>query len=83
MTSDASGTNRATSDTRHTHGFECYCESCCATAANWYEWRSTDKTVASGSRYWTQADARLDREAARLDELPILVHMSAQGGCDE
>lgn len=54
----------------------CYCEECCATASAWYEWRNglEDGSSASGSRYWTIADAMLDIYAARADGLTILVH---------
>jgi hypothetical protein len=63
-------------DTRTTHGITCYCESCCATAEDWYEWRSPDGIHASGPRYWTVEDALMDEELARADGLTVLHHQT-------
>ena len=50
----------------------CYCEKCCDTATEWWEWRSIDGETASGSRYWTKDHALADQGAARSDGLPVL-----------
>ena len=60
--------------TQHSQTRHCYCETCCATAADWYEWRSIDDQQASGARYWTVTDALRDKDAAIADGLPRLVH---------
>ena len=63
-------------DTRTIHSvtLDCYCEQCCRTAVDWYEWRSSDQLNASGSRYWTADHARQDRASAQEDGLTLLVH---------
>ena len=65
---------RVPHDTRYKHGFTCYCESCCETAQDWYEWRNVTDDNASGSRYWSAQDAMADAELAGLDGLTRLVH---------
>lgn len=61
-------------DTRTLHGMKCYCEQCCYSALDWWEWRSRDDSNASGSRYWTKEDALADMANALADGLPILCH---------
>jgi hypothetical protein len=55
---------------------QCYCDECCETAKDWWEWRSEDGAMASGARYWTEWEARLDAQDAADDGLPILTHRS-------
>lgn len=51
-------------DMRTVHGMECYCEECCATALDWYEWRNRTDDNVSGPRYWTREHAIADRVPA-------------------
>lgn len=53
----------------------CYCEKCCDTANEWWEWRDESGENASGSRYWTKADAMADKALAAKDGLTVLNHV--------
>ena len=63
-------------DTRRSHSeeLECYCNVCCATAIDWYEWRDPTNKYASGARYWTIEDALRVMNGAFEDGLTVLVH---------
>ena len=69
-------------DTRleHSEHLECYCEQCCDTAADWYEWQDPSGQNASGSRYWTREHALADQNKAIANGLTVLIQQGPPDG---
>lgn len=62
-------------DTRLEHGKSCYCNDCCDTAEDWYEWRLPNGDVALGARFWLRKDAIAERSIASEEGPITLVHV--------
>ena len=62
-------------DTRTAHGYSCYCDTCCDTATDWFEWRSASGNPTDiSSRYWLMCDAIADKGLALSEGLTRLFY---------